>query len=296
MMFPGPTAPAGNRAFLLAALAATIAWHVVACSPLETLNELSEASHYTRQAGIAYGPEARQVLDLYEPVEPKADTAVIVFFYGGGWREGSKEDYTFVASALTGKGMTVVIPDYRLYPEVRFPGFVEDGARAAAWVANYMDERGSSAPLFLMGHSAGAHLAAMLALDERYLAQAGIDRDRIAGWIGLSGPYDFLPIESGYLLDVFPEDARAASQPINFVSASAPPTLLVHGKDDKTVSPDNSRSLAAALAETGVDVILVEQDGRGHAAVVAALAPLLQAVADTRDVTVRFVRRVAGDE
>lgn len=273
-----------------ALLLATI---VVACSPLGTLNELSEGNHYTVENGLRYGAEPRQVLDVYEPLERPDNTPVVVFFYGGGWREGDKADYAFVGTSLTEAGFTVVIPDYRLYPEVQFPAFVEDGADAVAWVERELIAD-TNRSLILMGHSAGAHIAGLLALDPAYLQNAGVDPGRLAGWIGLSGPYDFLPIESGYLLDVFPEPGRAASQPIRFASADAPPTLLVHGADDGLVEPGNSRRLASALEAAGVDVTLVEQDGRSHAATVAALAPPLEFVGDTRAVTVRFLRRVSG--
>lgn len=151
---------------------------------------------------------------------------MVVFFYGGGWREGEKADYEFVASTLTKSGFTVVIPDYRLYPDVTFPAFVEDGAKAVAWV-NQNLLAGSDRPLVIMGHSAGAHIAALLALDAEYLQAKDMDVRRIAGWAGLSGPYDFLPINSGYLLDVFPEFTRAESQPIRYASENAPPLEFV---------------------------------------------------------------------
>jgi acetyl esterase/lipase len=145
-----------------------------------------------------------------------------------------------------------------------------------------------------MGHSAGAHIAALLTLDGDYLDSEGVDRTRVAGFIGLSGPYDFLPIESGYLLDVFPEDSREQSQPTRFVSGDAPPTLLVHGLDDTLVEPGNSRRLAAALREAGVDVTLIEQEDTAHAATVAALAPPLEFMGDTREVVIRFIDRLEG--
>ncbi|MEE4173101.1 MAG: alpha/beta hydrolase [Xanthomonadales bacterium] len=275
-------------------LAVLLASSLLACSPLGTLNELSEGDHYTVENGLPYGAEPRQVLDVYEPRERTDNAPVVVFIYGGGWREGKKADYAFVGTSLTAAGFTVVIPDYRLFPEVRFPVFVEDGADAVAWVERELIAD-TERPLFLMGHSAGAHIAGLLALDPAYLQSAGVDPGRLAGWIGLSGPYDFLPIESGYLLDVFPGNSRAQSQPIRFVSGDAPPTLLVHGADDGVVEPGNSRRLANALEAAGVDVTLVEQEGRSHAATVAALAPPLEFVGDTRGVVVGFIEDMTGD-
>ncbi len=215
---------------------------------------------------------------------------LVVFFYGGGWRDGRKEDYEFVASSLTKAGFVVIIPDYRLFPEVVFPAFVEDGARAVSWALKNAGDYGASPDeLFLMGHSAGAHIAALLSTDPHYLAEHGLDSAALRGFVGLSGPYDFLPIESGYLLEVFPEILRGASQPIRFVSADVPPTLLIHGTDDKVVLPANSERLAERLSELGVDVTLKLYKGAGHAEVVAALAPPLDFTGTTLEDVRKFL-------
>jgi acetyl esterase/lipase len=287
--WPGPLLGSGG-VILLLVLATLLS---MACSPLGTLNRVSAADHYATERDLPFGDLPRQSLDIYRPVESPPGAPVVIFFYGGGWREGEKANYEFVASTLTEAGFTVVIPDYRLYPEVVFPTFVEDGARAVAWVERHLLE-GTPRPLVLMGHSAGAHIAALLALDRDYLERSGAGVERITGWIGLSGPYDFLPIESGYLLQVFPESSRERSQPIRFASEAAPPTLLAHGLDDTTVEPGNSRRLAVALDEAGTDVTLVEQEDTAHAATVAALAPPLEFVADTRQVVVGFIERLSS--
>ena len=246
------------------------------CSPVRVVNGLSPDSHYQLTADVLYGADARQKLDLYVPVAATGTPPVVVFFYGGGWRKGSKENYEFVASSLTKAGYVVIIPDYRLYPEVRFPGFVEDGARAVAWTMQHAGQYGADPDeIFLMGHSAGAHIAALLAMDRRFLAAHAIDPGKFNGFIGLSGPYDFLPIESGYLRDVFPEDQQAASQPINFVTAEAPPTLLIHGTGDNRVYVGNSERLARRLSEQGADVTIELYEGAGHAVIAASLAPPL---------------------
>jgi acetyl esterase/lipase len=145
-----------------------------------------------------------------------------------------------------------------------------------------------------MGHSSGAHIAGMLASDGRFLAERKISTRELAGFIGLSGPYDFLPIESSYLLDVFPEDNRAASQPINFVTADAPPTLLIHGANDDIVVPANSESLAQQLAEHGVDVTLKLYEGAGHARIVVALAPALEFTQSTLEDSRQFLDLRSG--
>lgn len=260
------------------------------CRPTTMVNVLSPSAHFTRDAGQAYGDDPRQQLDVYWPLEAADDGPVVVFFYGNGWREASRADFEFVAAALTRAGIVVVIPDYRAHPQVTFPAFVEDGAAAVRWTLDNIPgvasgERG----LFLMGHSAGAQIAALLALDERYLAAVAEPPLALAGFIGLSGPYDFLPLQPGYLEEVFPEDTRPLSQPIEFVSANATPTLLVHGTSDRRVLPEHSVRLARRLEEHGVPVTLRMYDNIGHARVVAALAPPLQFSAATVDDTIAFI-------
>lgn len=279
---------AANRGACRAIVIAFAAAFLAGCGPLTAVNVLSPSGHYERLADQAYGDEPRQRLDLYRPADEAPDAPVVVFFYGNGWREASKADFEFVASSLTRAGIVVVIPDYRTYPEVAFPAFVEDGARAVEWAARNLDSLvEGERPLFLMGHSAGAQIAALLALDEHYLD--AVEAPPLAGFIGLSGPYDFLPLDPGYMEEVFPEETRAASQPIEFVSGRAPRTLLIHGTGDERVLPEHSRRLAAALEAEGVPVTLKLYEDAGHARVVAALAPPLQFVADTMADSISFI-------
>jgi acetyl esterase/lipase len=264
------------------------------CRPTTMINALSPSAHYTREVGHAYGDDPRQQLDAYWPASAKEDAPVVVFFYGNGWRESLRADFEFVAAALTRSGIVVLIPDYRAHPQVAFPAFVEDGALALRWALDNIPGLASGErPLFLMGHSAGAQIAALLALDERYLAAIADPPPTLAGFIGLSGPYDFLPLEPGYLEAVFPEETRPQSQPIEFVSARAPPTLLVHGTSDRRVLPEHSVRLARRLEEHGVPVTLRMYDNTGHIRVVAALAPPLQFIADTMDDSVAFILAAA---
>ncbi|MEL6868345.1 MAG: alpha/beta hydrolase [Pseudomonadota bacterium] len=258
----------------------TFVWLAVVlagCSPIHLVNTLSPSSHYQMASSVAYGSDQRQTLDVYVPTQVALPAPVVVFFYGGGWEDGKKRDYEFVASSLTDAGYVVVVPDYRLYPDVVFPAFVEDGAAAIAWtMRNVKLYGGDATQLFLMGHSAGAHIAAMLSADPQYLAAQQIDVQRLSGLIGLSGPYDFLPLnEDSYLAELFPAATRDASQPINFASAAMPPTLLIHGTGDDVVEVGNSERFAARLTEVGADVTLKRYDGVGHAAVAAALSPPL---------------------
>jgi acetyl esterase/lipase len=266
---------------------------LVGCSPLGALDTLTPAGDYAATLDIAYGPQPRQRLDVYVPTGPAATRPVTVFFYGGNWQSGGKAGYRFVAESLTRRGHVVVVPDYRVYPAATFPGFVEDSARAVAWVAGNIARYGGTADtIYLVGHSAGAYNAAMLALNTPYLGAAGVPRARIAGVIGIAGPYDFLPLTDPALKTIFgPEETRARTQPINFVDRGAPPMLLVTGDDDTTVRPRNTQRLAARLREEGVPVREIVYPGLGHIDIILGLSSRLRGNSRLLDDIAAFVRK-----
>lgn len=260
---------------------------LAACGPLGIVDRLTPATGYERTGDIPYGGSQRQTYDLYRPTGPERDAPAIVYFYGGGWKNGRKDDYRFVAQALTTAGYTVAIPDYRLYPEVAFPAFVEDGAAAVAAVIRRLDR-----PVVLMGHSAGAHIAVMLTLDRRWLAANGVDVDRmVAATVGLAGPYDFLPLSRSLRPILAPGGDPAPSQPIAHVRGDAPPLLLVHGEADTTVRPRNTTNLAAAVEAAGGDVTVVTYSKVAHASIVGAFARPLKFLAPTPDDVVAWLER-----
>jgi acetyl esterase/lipase len=265
---------------------------VAGCSPLGLLDAVTPAGEYKATLDIAYGSERRQRLDIYVPAQPSTMRTVVVFFYGGSWQQGDKDGYRFVAEALTRQGHIVVIPDYRIYPSVVFPSFVEDSARAVAWtVGNVARYGGSPDAVYLMGHSAGAYNAAMLALDTPYLRVAGVARSRLAGVIGIAGPYDFLPLTDPTLRTIFgPEAMRARTQPINFVDFSAPPMLLVTGADDTTVRPGNTHRLAARLREVGANVREITYRDKGHIDIILGLSSRLRGSSRLLDDIEAFVQ------
>ena len=246
-----------------------------ACSRLELLaaNVPAAFGSYRRLSNLAYGNQHHQRLDVYVPDAPSASRPLVVFWYGGRWTHGDKGDYKFVGAALVALGYVAVLPNYRHYPDVKLEGFMEDAARAALWAHDHAVEFGADPErLYLMGHSAGAHIAALVTLDQRYFHAAG-RVPRIAGLIGLSGPYDFLPLTDADLQDMFgPPERYADSQPIHFVRPDAPPALLVHGLKDTEVAPKNSINLAAALEAQGVPVTLKLYPALSHADTVAALS------------------------
>lgn len=246
-----------------------------ACSPVQLLNVSVPFGPMRAETGIAYGPLARQKLDIYRPAEQAGPVPMVVFFYGGNWRTGERGYYRFIASALTRRGMVVVIPDYREYPEAAFPSFIEDGAAATAWAAAHAAEYGADPrAIYLAGHSAGAHIALMLALNPAYLADAGYDRARLAGAIGLAGPYDFVPAEYPDAKPVFaPAADQRQTQPVTFADAGAPRMLLATGTEDTTVMPRNTRSLAAVVTAAGGQVAARYYPEVGHAGILMAMTP-----------------------
>ena len=248
---------------------------------------------YTRHANIEYGADPQHRLDVYLPEGvPREPRPLVVFWHGGRWSSGDKAEYRFVGAALAELGYVVVIPNYRHYDQVKMPGFMDDAARAALWAAaNGVQYGAEPTRFFLMGHSAGAHMAALVTLDSRYFAATGQPAPTIAGMIGLSGPYDFLPLREADVQDMFgPPQNYPDSQPVNFVRAGAPPMLLIHGLKDTTVSPNNSRSLAAALRTHDVPVTLQLYPNLVHADTVAALSLPARGRAPTLTDIAAFVR------
>ncbi|ROL74053.1 esterase [Pseudomonas protegens] len=265
---------------------------LAACSPLKVLNSLTPDSTFIKTRDIAYGSDPRQKLDVYQPRQADPGAPVVVFFYGGSWNSGSRNDYDFVGEALASRGMVAVLADYRLYPQVRYPAFLEDAARAVAWTHEHIGEFGADPRrLFLMGHSSGAYNVAMLALDSRLLGQVGLTPQIIKGWIGLAGPYDFLPIRNPEVRPVFfYPDSPPDSQPINHVSRGAPPALLIASSEDSLVNPQrNTGGLASKLRAAGVPVQEFYFSRTGHATLLAALSRPLRGLAPVLDRVSGFV-------
>ncbi|HSI43439.1 MAG TPA: alpha/beta hydrolase [Methylotenera sp.] len=265
----------------------------IACSPVKTLNALVPSDGYELHSDIAYGSLPRQRLDVYVPKHHEPKPPVVIFFYGGSWDSGDKADYKFAAEAFTSNGFVVVVPDYRLYPEVLFPDFMSDPAKAARWVKDHIQALdGDSGCVFLAGHSAGAHIAVMLALNDEYLAKEQLKPGDFRGTIGLAGPYDFLPLTSERLKIIFgPEDQRWKSQPINFVTGHNQPMLLLIGLKDGTVGTHNTYNLAAKIKEKGGSVQVVEFPNYGHIDMAAKLAKPLRGDGDLLKPIVAFIKQ-----
>lgn len=264
------------------------------CTKFDVLNALVPPCGYIRTTDLAYGDQPRQRLDVYRPHNAAAAAPVVIFFYGGYWQYGEKNDYRFVADALTSRGFVTVLPDYRLYPAVKFPAFVEDGASALRWTHENIERFGGNPHrVYLMGHSAGAHIATLLTLDPHYLKDAGLGPDAIRATVGLAGPYDFMPGEmSRGVFSMTASDTAADPriEPIHFAETrSAPPLLLLHGAGDEIVEAGNSSRMADRILQFGGDARAILYPKIGHKTIVLALARPFQWLSPVlRDATAFF--------
>jgi len=241
---------------------------------------------------VVFDPSHQLALDVYR-LPGTEHAPVVVFFYGGSWKSGKRSWYRWVGEALAQRGLVVVIPDYRLWPNVRLDGFMQDAAHAVAWThAHAAEYGGNSAQLFVMGHSAGAHIGALLATDVHWLNAVGMQPRDLSGFIGLAGPYDFLPLKDPDFIDMFgsTHDEQLHSQPVHYVDGDEPPMLLMQGTTDKIVWPRNAQSLASALQREGEPVELKMYPDIGHTAILLALSRPFRGKAPALDDTVGFIQ------
>lgn len=249
-------------------------------------------AHYILHKDLIYGIKDRQRLNVFSLKNSSEPKPVVVFFYGGSWIQGDKDMYRFMGEALSSLDMVVVIADYRLYPQVKFPEFVMDGAETLAWVKENISQYGGDPDqVFVMGHSAGAHIAALLSFDRKYLKDVGLPNDYIKGFIGLSGPYDFLPFTSEVNKKIFaPEENYQLSQPIHFVDGKDPRALLIHGRNDRTVGIHNSRNLSQKILKNGGSVETKFYDKLSHTAILGKFTKLLRGKGEILEVIGAFVK------
>ena len=262
------------------------------CSGTGALDAFVPRSTYRAEEDLAYGTDPRQRLDAYLPLDARPAAPLVVFFYGGAWTRGSRAGYRFVGEALASAGIVTLVADYRLSPQVRWRDILQDCSAAVAWAFGNAARLGAARErIHLVGHSAGAYNAAMLALDSRWLAQQQLQPRQLAGWVGIAGPYNFLPISDPDSQTAFDWPATPPdSQPVAHVSAQAPRTLLLATRDDRVVDPQrNSATLAQRLQRAGADVRFELVDHVNHATIVAALASPLRRLAPVRAEVVRFV-------
>jgi len=282
-----------RRGLFAPAFAALMGGLAAACSPLSLFNTLGPRDRGAAKvaSGLRYGDDPRQTMDVYAPAGA-ADLPVLVFFYGGGWDSGSKDVYGWAAQALAARGFVVFVPDYRVVPQVRFPSFIEDAAaatgRAGELAATYGGDAGR---LGVLGHSAGAHLAMMIALDRRYMA--AVDRpDLIRAAAGLAGPYDFMPFDVAASQNAFGRAPDPTlTQPVTFARADAPPLWLGHGTADTVVHAEDTTILNNRMRAVGGRSEARLYPGLNHADLIATFSPLFRKKAPVLDDVVGFFRR-----
>ncbi len=260
---------------------------------MDAVNALVPSGSYRLDAGLPYGSDPRQILDVYRP---KADgqgvRPVVLFFYGGSWKFGSRTQYKFLGEAFASHGIVTVIADYRVYPAVKFPAFVNDGAHALQWVRTHIEAYGGNGRgIYLMGHSAGAHIAALVALDPSYAAAAGAE-NAVHGFIGLAGPYAFHPEQTENVRDVFlgTGDLERA-RPINYARGGKDlAVFLAHGRADTTVLPANTEQLTSQINAYGGSARAVFYDDIGHIGIMAAFARPFRKRAPVLNDVVKFIQ------
>ena len=248
-----------------------------------------------RTPDLAYGEDGRQTLDVYRAASTRKGAPVVVFLYGGRWKYSTKHDYLLVGNALARQGWIAVLPNYRLFPSARFPAWVVDGASAIRWVRGHAAQYGGdSTNIVVVGHSSSAHTVAMLALDGRYLAAAGVPAGAVRGFVSMSGPVDTTWTAEDVQQLMGPSDVWPATYPSSFVDGRNPPLLLLHGESDSVVTVGNSIRLAERIRRRGGCARLETYKGVGHVKIVLALVFRSIAPRVLRDIA-QFVRDPAAD-
>ncbi|MBW1808624.1 MAG: alpha/beta hydrolase [Deltaproteobacteria bacterium] len=270
-------------------------WIYAGCGMYHAMKDVPMPPGASKKADIAYyqgegADQKKHRLDIYippgEPVHP-----VVIFVHGGAWKWGDR-DSTFDTYGKLGKkfvaaGILTVVISYRLAPEFKHPAQVRDVARAIAWVKkNIGSFGGSTEVVFLMGHSAGAHLVALVAADPVYLRQAGVDPAYIKGVIAISGPYDInMMAEKVPKLtrEAFGDDQKAwtnASAATHLKSASLPRFLVAIGDGDPEGLHQQARAFIKAVKRAGGRVKRVLARGRNHFRIIYRLGEKGDALGD----------------
>lgn len=240
-----------------------------ACAPVSILNGITPSSTFDRTKNVAFGEGERDSLDIYRAEKPKDASPVLIFVHGGSWDSGSKGIYKFLAEGFTRSGYDVVVPNYRIYPDAKFPNFLHDNARAVAFTQTTFPDR----KMVLVGHSAGAYNVLMLGLRDEFLKGAGVDRcAAISGLVALAAPTGIVPLKSERLIEIFPDRFTGNDAALNNVTGPAPALFLGHGEEDTTVYPKNSIDLAEKITERGGVAQVEIYPGQSHSDVVKVLS------------------------
>lgn len=287
-----------RTSYVAALLVSLSALALAACSPLTAFNTLTPKDPAVTVANdVAYGEGPRRKLDVYAPKGAKAQVPVLVYFYGGGWSSGRRQDYSFAGKALASRGFLTIVPDYRLYPEVRYPDFLKDGAAAIRWAQDHAAEFGGDPNrIVLVGHSAGGYNAVMLALDQDFIKAAGVRPESIKAAAGLAGPYNFAPFSEPYSRNAFGQyPDPAATQPVNHVTSKSVPIWMGYGTEDTVVEAQNMETLDRVLTKNGVPHQATVYQGVDHAGMVLALSQPFRSKAPALAEMTAFLKQYTGD-
>lgn len=273
---------------LVAASALTLI-AVSACAPVTLLNTITPSSSFEKMSDVSYGPLERQRYDVYRSEASREVSPLLVFIHGGSWTDGSKDIYKFLAEGFTSEGFDVVVPNYRLYPNVVYPQMIEDTAKAVVAVAKQFPDR----EIVVMGHSAGAYNVLMTALNPQYLKAEGRDLcDTVSGVISLSGPTGIIPLKEEPYITIFPDRFTAEDAPLNQIDGLTPPLFFGHGADDKTVYPQNSQKLAEKIQTRGGKAIVKIYDDMNHTDAVKVLSRHFDGDAALKTDIIRFIENL----
>jgi len=259
---------------------------ISACAPVNILNSITPSGSFEKSKDISYGELERQKLDIYRTDRPKENAPLLVFIHGGSWSEGSKDIYKFLAEGFTRSGYDVAVPNYRLYPEARYPDMIVDSAKAVAYIAKSNPDR----DLVLLGHSAGAYNMLMTVLEPSYLKAEGLNIcQRISGAVSLAAPTGIIPLKEEPYITIFPDRFTGSDAPLNNVKGPTPPVFFGHGAKDKTVYPQNSQALAEKInARGGVAEVKIYED-LNHTDVVRVISRLFDGGSDLKSDIVTFI-------
>lgn len=282
-----------SRSVLPVALSATMTFLLLnSCSPerlVNTVNATNAPRGLTVVKDQRYGPDARNVIDVYAPQDAR-NAPVALFIHGGSWTGGDKSDHAFVGDSLARAGYVTGVMNYRLAPQNRYPAYVQDAALALKWLRDNAGKYGGNAQnVFVMGHSAGGFNAVELVVNERWLREVNVPVSSVRGVIGVAGPYSYdfrqFPSKNAFPEGGLPEDIM----PDRHVRKDAPPHLLLVAANDTVVYPQNALNMEAALKKAGVSVERKVLPRLNHVTIIGAVARNLTFLGGTRAEVIRFI-------
>ena len=255
------------------------------CSAVSVLNGITPSSSFERTHSVAYGEGDRAVMDIYRTTTPKEAAPTLVFVHGGSWSEGSKDIYKFLAEGFTKDGYNVVVPNYRLFPEARYPDMIADTGASIRAAREMFPNR----PVVLIGHSAGGYNALMAVMAPEL---SGLDVcASIAGVVSLAAPTGAYPLKEEPFITIFPDRFTGQDAPMGRVDSVSglPPFFLINGLDDTTVGPKNAEDLAVALQARGFEAKTGLYDGMDHTDVVRLLSRHFDGDSSLKDDILGFI-------